>query len=57
MARLSIETTELYSVEIEDELYNKYLNNEITKEDVLHEMEDEIWDCRQWCDIENVEIS
>lgn len=31
MATLSIETREKYSIEIEEELYNKYLNGELTR--------------------------
>lgn len=39
MATLSIETREKYSIEIEEELYNKYLNGELTKEEVLDKRE------------------
>lgn len=53
MATLSIETREKYSIEIEEELYNKYLNGELTKEEVL----DKTGDCNQWADIEKIEIS
>lgn len=42
MATLSIETREKYSIEIEEELYNKYLNGELTKEEVLDKTGDEI---------------
>ena len=48
MTTLSIETREKYSIEIEEELYNKYLNGELTKEEVLDKTGDEIWDCNQW---------
>lgn len=56
MAILSIETREKYSMEIEEELYNKYLNGELTEEEVLDEVQDEIWDCNQWADIEKIGI-
>lgn len=56
MATLSIEIREKYSVEIEDELYNKYLNRELTKEEVLDEVRDEIWDCNQWAEVEKINI-
>ncbi len=57
MATLNIETREKYSIEIEEELYNKYLNGKLTKEEVLDKIGDEIWDCNQWADIEKIEIS
>lgn len=56
MAILSIETREKYSIEIEEELYNKYLNGELTEEEVLDEVRDEIWDCNQWADVEKISI-
>lgn len=56
MAILSIETREKYSMEIEEELYNKYLNGELTEEEVLYEVRDEIWDCNQWADVEKISI-
>lgn len=56
MAILSIETREKYSMEIEEELYNKYLNGELTEEEVLDKVRDEIWDCNQWADIEKIGI-
>lgn len=56
MAILSIETREKYSMEIEEELYNKYLNSELTEEEVLDEVRDEIWDCNQWADVEKISI-
>lgn len=56
MAILSIETREKYSMEIEEELYNKYLNGELTEEEVLGEVRDEIWDCNQWADVEKISI-
>ena len=56
MAILSIETREKYSMEIEEELYNKYLNGELTKEEVLDKTGNEIWDCNQWADIEKISI-
>ena len=56
MAILSIETREKYSMEIEEELYNKYLNGELTEEEVLDGVRDEIWDCNQWADIEKIGI-
>lgn len=56
MAILSIETREEYSMEIEEELYNKYLNGELTEEEVLDEVGDEIWDCNQWADVEKISI-
>lgn len=56
MAILSIETREKYSMEIEEELYNKYLNGELTEEEVLDEVGDEIWDCNRWADIEKIGI-
>lgn len=56
MAILSIETREKYSMEIEEELYNKHLNGELTEEEVLDEVRDEIWDCNQWADVEKISI-
>lgn len=56
MAILSIETREKYSMEIEEELYNKYLNGELTEEEVLDEVRDEIWDCNQLADVEKISI-
>ena len=56
MAILSIETREKYSMEIEEELYNKYLNGELTEEEVLDEVKDEIWDSNQWADVEKISI-
>ena len=56
MATLSIETREKYSIEIEEELYNKYLNGELTKEEVLDKTGDEIWDCNQWAEVEKINI-
>lgn len=56
MAILSIETREKYSMEIEEELYNKYLNGELTEEEVLDKVGDEIWDCNRWADVEKISI-
>ena len=56
MAILSIETREKYSMEIEEELYNKYLNGELTEEEILDKVGNEIWECNQWVDVEKISI-
>lgn len=56
MARIRIETSEAYEMDIDDELYQQYLDGELTKDEVLDEVGEEIWDYNQYADIDNVEI-
>lgn len=56
MARLELYTSEMYSMEISDELYEKYINGELDEYDILDECRDTIWDCNQYADVDKVKI-
>lgn len=56
MARLELYTSEKYSIEIPDELYQRYKNGEIEEYQVLEECGDVIWDCNQYADITEIKI-
>lgn len=55
MAKLEIETSEIYITHIPDDLYEQYKNEEISKEDLLCEL-DEIWNCNADCSIEIIKV-
>lgn len=56
MAKLYIETHEQYAINIDDELYQRYLNGELDADDIFMKVGDEIWDCNQFAEVDKVYI-
>lgn len=56
MAKLYLETSEIYAMEIPDDLYELYKSGKLNTVGVFDELDEEIWDYNQEASIDKVYI-
>lgn len=56
MAKLYLETSEIYAMEIPDDLYELYKSGKLNTVGVFYELDGEIWDYNQEASIDKVYI-
>lgn len=56
MAKLYLETSEIYAMEIPDDLYELYKSGKLNTVEVFDELDGEIWDYNKGASIDKVYI-